>query len=216
MQSVKRGETKIYSKKEIKVAREQCGVPDGVPLVVSGGAAYKFFDDSKSSEFFTTVCDMLKKNKSLYVLVITDLGSKQEEVVRNIFSENMNEFKRLIIHPRTPNFDILFQCADVFMDSFPISAAMTQIDLMRMRVATVVKINRKNPLYSFHEYMPQDYPYMFEQASDLADAILYLLDNPNTRKKLISDNYDFWEHTYEETVVKEKYLSFIEQVLNDK
>lgn len=216
LQSVKRGETKIYTRQQIAAERRKIGIPMNAPLVVSGGVSYKFFDNN-TSEFFETACDMLVRNKKLYIMVITDLDESQQEIISNIFADHTDALNRLIIHPRTRNFEILFQCADVFMDSFPISAAMTQIDLMRMRVPTVVKINRKNPLYSFHEYMPTNYPYMFEKASDLANGILYLLDNPDARKKLIADNYDFWEKTYEETIVKNKYLSFIEQVLkNDK
>lgn len=100
--------------------------------------------------------------------------------------------------------------ADIFIDSFPVSSALTQMDLMRNKVVTVVKINDKNPMLSFHEYQMPGYPYMYTRVSDMEDAILKLLHDRNTRQKIIEKNYKYWLNTYEANIVTQKYIQLIE------
>ncbi|MBR2392952.1 MAG: hypothetical protein IKB05_00480 [Alphaproteobacteria bacterium] len=215
LQSVGAHDTKYYTKSELNAKRLELGIPKNSPLTVSGGTGYKFFDVD-SSPYFEMIRDLLVRNPKLHHMVITNLDEKQWAVVKNLFDRHPDILNRLHIVPMTPDFDVLFQCADVFIDSFPVSAALTQVDLMRMRVASVVKINRVTPEYSFHEYMPSNYPYMYETVSDMRDGIEFLLGNVVARTKIINSQYEYWLKTYECNVVKDKYIAIIKEVLDAK
>ena len=91
---------------------------------------------------------------------------------------------------------------------------MTQIDLMSMKVPTVVKINLENPTWTFHEYMPENYPYMYERVEDMENGILYLLSNREERQRVAESNYDFWLNHNESDCVKKKYLAIVEELVN--
>lgn len=176
---------------------------------MSGASSYKFFDEN-GSEYFEMIKRLLQKEPLLKHIVISEFNSEQKAVIDRIFALNAEAKKRLIFVPYRPDFDILFQCADVFIDSFPVSSALTQIDLMRNKIASVVKINRDKPEFSFHEYQMPDYPYMFEDVKDMEKAICELLYDENKRKEIIEKNYRYWLSTYESSVVRDKYVEIIE------
>ena len=215
LQSKRKDNIKYYSKDELDNMRQKLGIKEGELLTVSGGSSYKYFSDGKSEH-----CEMIKrileKTPNLKHLAITNLDSEQEKIVDDIFEDSPDVRKRLIFHPLTPQFDILFQCADLFIDSFPISSAMTQIDLMSMKIPTTVKINRLNQIYSFHEYMPEDYPYMYESVEDMEKGILYLLSDKDERERITQSNYNFWLNHYESECVKKKYQAIIGELIDGK
>lgn len=213
LQSKKKEEVKYYSKDKINQKKTELGIKNGELLTVSGGSSYKYFEENKSSHY-EMIKNLLQKMPNLKHLAITNLTCEQKKVIDEIFKNNPNEKKRLIFHNLTPEYELLFQCADLFIDSFPVSSAMTQIDLMGMKVPTVVKINTENPTWTFHEYMPQNYPYMYEKVEDMENGISYLLSNKEERESIIQSNYEFWLKTYESDVVKEKYLKIIDNLLS--
>ena len=96
------------------------------------------------------------------------------------------------------------------------SSAMTQIDLMAMKVPTVVKINTEKPELTFHEYMPNGYPYMYEKVEDMEKEIINLLNSPNLRSQLVDSNYTYWLKNNENYVVKEKYIKVMEDLISGK
>lgn len=210
LQSLRKNDTIYYDQKELNKLKNQMGVKDKAFITMSGGSAYKFFEDSNTSHYFEMIKRILKKEKSVYHIVITQLNSTQSTVVDRIFQDAPKEKKRLIFIPYQSNFDKYFQCADVFIDSFPVSSALTQIDLMRNKVASVVKINKENPEFSFHEYQMPDYPYMFENVSDMEDMISELLHDEQKRHNIIEQNYQYWLKTYESDIVRDKYIKVIE------
>ncbi len=210
LQSRAKDETVYYSPADKKKEREKLGVCPDEYLTMSGGTSYKFFDDDGSA-YFAMIKNLLLKEPKLKHIVVTELSPTQKKIVKNIFAEETQAEKRLLFAAPRPDFDLLFQCADVFIDSFPVSSALTQIDLMRNQVASVVKINRERPEFSFHEYQMPDYPYMFDNAEDMEKAVSELLHNENKRRKIIAENYDYWLKTYESNIVKKKYISIIEE-----
>ena len=214
LQSKNKEDIRYYSKDEILKKRTELGVNEEELLTVSGGSSYKYFDNNGSAHF-EMIKELLTKLPNLKHLAITNLSPEQKEIIDEIFKENEEIKKRLIFHPLTPQYDLLFQSGDLFIDSFPVSAAMTQIDLMGMKVPAVVKINTENPAHSFHEYMPQDYPYMYETVEDMKKGILYLLENKTAREQIVQSNYDFWLKNYESENVKKKYLEIAENLKND-
>ena len=212
LQSKKADEVKYYSAEELKNKRAALGVREDNLLTVSGGSSYKYFD-KKGSEHYQMIKELLHEIPNLKHLAITNLSAEQEKIIDNIFKNSPEERKRLIFHNLTPEYDILFQSGDLFIDSFPVSSAMTQIDLMGMKVPTVVKINTENPSWTFHEYMPENYPYMYKTAEEMKKGIIGLLKDKTKREELAKSNYEFWMTHYESNVVKEKYLRITEELI---
>ena len=208
LQSLAKNETIYYPAEELQQLRQSFGVSAGELLTMSGGAGYKFFDNNYS-EYFMMIKRLLSKEKNLKHVIISQFDKNQQKIIDEIFAGSV-EKNRLTIIPYQTEFDKYFQCADVFIDSFPVGAALTQVDLMRNKVASVVKINKDNAYFSFHEYQMPNYPYMFENVSDMERAIVELLHDENKRKAIIAKNYDYWLKTYESSVVRDKYIKIIE------
>ena len=214
LQSLKEGETKYYSKEELTKVRENFGIKENELMTISGGAAYKFFEEN-SSKYFNMIKELLKEKINLKHIIMISLDKKSKTIIDNIFSYAEEERKRLIITPLSKDYEKFFQAADLYIDSFPVSSALTQIDLMRLKVASIVKINKEKPEWSFHEYMPPNYPYMFESVEDFKNGIIDLLDNPQRREALINENYNYWLNTYESNCVKQKYIKYMNEILDD-
>lgn len=81
---------------------------------------------------------------------------------------------------------------------------------MRLRVPAVVKINKNNELWSFHEYQKVDYPYMFEKVEDFFKGTLQLIDNKSERDRISYINYKFYLSKYEGNICKTKLCRLIE------
>lgn len=180
-------------------------------LTMSGGASYKFFDENKS-DYFIFIRKLLGKEKRLKHLIISNFSTYQKKIIDDIFLGYDDERNRLHLTSLSSKYNELFQCADVFIDSFPVSSALTQIDLMRNRVPSVVKINKEHPEFSFHEYQMRDYPYMFDNLNDMENGIFDLLYCDNKRKEIAEQNFQFWLENYENSVVRDKYISIIEDI----
>lgn len=212
IQSLAEGDTIYYSAEELKKKKKEIGIQDGNLISMSGGFSYKFFDANGGSEYFEMILRILQKKRNLNHVIMGDFTSKQKNTINEIFRNSPNEKQRLIFLPFQTDFDKYFQCADVFIDSFPVSSALTQIDLMRNKVASVVKINKEQPEFSFHEYQMPDYPYMFERVKDMENAVIELLTIPQKRQKIIEKNYNFWLKTYESNIFAKKIIKLIEEV----
>lgn len=211
LQSLSKDETIYYSKGELQNLRKSLGIKTSEFVTMSGGSSYKFFDNNGSA-YFEMIKNLLIKEPNLKHVIISEFNETQESIVKNIFRETKDIRKRLIFTPYQTNFDKYFQCADVFIDSFPVSSALTQIDLMRNKVASVVKINKETPEFSFHEYQMPNYPYMFEKVEDMENAILELLHNKHKRQNIIEKNYDFWLNTYESSIKRDKIIKILEEL----
>ncbi|WP_096024134.1 UDP-4-amino-4,6-dideoxy-N-acetyl-beta-L-altrosamine N-acetyltransferase [Campylobacter lanienae] len=210
LQSLLKDETIYYSNDELQNLRHNLGIKADELVTMSGGAAYKFFDNEKNSDYFEMIKNLLAKEPKLKHVIISGFDSKQNSIIQRIFSNSSELKNRIVFLSYQANFDKYFQMADVFIDSFPVSSALTQVDLMRNKVASVVKINKEIPEFSFDEYQMPDYPYMFEKVEDMKNSILELLYDETKRKEIISKNYEFWLKTYESSVVRDKYIEIIE------
>lgn len=213
LQSLAKDDTRYLSEAEKSDLKKSIGIAEGTLLTMSGGTSYKFFDKDGSS-YFQMIKRLLSAEKNLYHVVMSELKDNQKAIVENIFKDNEDCYNRLVWLSFQTDFDKYFQCADVFIDSFPISSALTQIDLMRNKVASVVKINKEIPEYSFHEYQMPDYPYMFESVSDMENGILELLHDEHKRADIIEKNYNYWLQTYESCIVRDKVLNIINGDIN--
>lgn len=200
----------VYTTEVLRHWREKMGLSEGRLCTVSGGAAYKFFSGSQSVHL-EMIRNLLLSREDFEHLWITDLNDEQRDVVQRVFSAHPHLLSRLKITPLTPDYLPLFSLADVFIDSFPVGAALTHIDLMRLKVPMVVKINRDNPKFSFHEYMPADYPYMTDSVQELERHIDALLADPLLRHEIAESNHAFYLSHYEGHAVRERFRSVIER-----
>lgn len=185
-----------FTAEEILACRRSLGVSDVELCTISGGSSYKFFDSSDTSEYFKVIKHLLDRNQNVKHIIISNFSETEKVIIEKIF-EGSKSRNRLIIHPLTPEYELIFCCADVFIDSFPVSAALTMIDLMRLKVPAVVKINRENALWSFHEYQRPDFPYMYDNNKDFLRGIEKLLSSKILRKIEMDENYQFYLDRYE-------------------
>lgn len=208
--SVRKENIKHFSQKEKNLVRESLGIQPGNHFTLSGGGGYKFFD-ARGSEYFTMIKDLLQKESRLQHVVVSEFSSKKMAVIEDIFRDAVEARGRLIFTGFTPNFELLFQACDLFIDSFPVSAALTQIDLMRNKVPTIVKINSENALLSFHEYLPEKYPYMFDNIQDMTAGVLRLLHDKSERRLVVEALYNHFLSHYEGEAVLRAYRELIEK-----
>lgn len=197
---------KYFSDEEIQKQRQELGIEKDGYCTMSGFSSYKIFEGEKSP-YLDMIKRLLIREEKLKHVIISDFST-----CKNIdqFFDDPKLRERVIILPFTNDYEILFQSCDVFIDSFPISSALTQIDLMKFKKPTVVKINRENALWSFDEYMPKDYPYMFDNVEELEEGILRLLYDKEERQKVVDMNYEHYMKKFEGNVVKQKYVNLIE------
>lgn len=197
-----------FSPDDIARRRREIGCADGFKCVLSGAAAYKYFDEN-GSVFFETVKRLLERNADVMFFVLTSLSDEQKRIVEGVFSGS-DARDRLRFLPFSADYELTFKCADVFMDSFPVSSALTMIDLMRLKVPAVVKINRENAHWSFHEYQRPDYPYMFETADGMLAGVERLLSDPAERDRIAEMSYANYLTAYEMSAAAKHLIEIIE------
>lgn len=207
LQSNKKEEIKYYTEEEKNAKRQELNIPLDALVTISGGSAYKYFENGKSLHF-EMIKRLLEQRTNLYHIAIINFSEEQKEIVDKIF-QNTDVKNRIRFLSFTPHYEILFQSADLFIDSFPMSSAMTQIDLMSMKVPTVVKINADDIALTFHEYMPKGYEFMYDKIEDMEKGILTLLDNPQKRIEVANSNYEHWLINFENSAVKQRYIDAI-------
>lgn len=188
------------SPQEKEDLRRHLGIKQNAFFTLSGASAYKFFDKS-GSPYFQMIKRLLEQEKNLFHVVITRLDPHQQQVVSDLFQHSCAK-NRLKIIPFTPDYSKIFQACDVFIDSFPVSSALTYLTLMKHKKACVIKINNQNALWSFHEYFPPNYPYMSESVSDLERYITQLLHHPDKTLQIGQDLYQHYMHNFSTEVIK--------------
>ncbi len=199
-----------FTNEEISAKRKELGIEEGDLCTMSGASAYKFFD-STGSEYFYTIKKLLERNPSVKHIIISNINNKQQVIIDKIFCDS-NCKNRLIFIPFSQEYELIFKCADVFIDSFPVSSALTMIDLMRLRVPYVVKINRENSHWSFHEYQMQNFPYMYEKAEELLLGVEKLLSDKKECQRVVTQNYQHYLNSYEGSIVKSRLCEVIEHI----
>lgn len=193
--SKRKQDNPLYTKKQIKDARKNLGIPNNCFCTMSGASSYKFFTENDSL-YFRMIKDLLEKQPNLFHVVVTEMSNQQKAIINNIFA-NSDLLSRLIIIPFQEDYELIFSCADLFIDSFPMSSALTFIDLMRLRVPYVVKINEENSALTFHEYQDPKFPYMYKTIDQMLKGIIDLVKNDNKRMEMTIKNYDFYLNKYE-------------------
>jgi hypothetical protein len=189
-----------FTEKQIADVKQKIGIPKGAICTMSGAASYKFMDKN-GSQYFEMIKKLLSENENLYHVVISEFGPSEIEIIDKIF-ENSHTKNRLIILPYQRNYELYFKAADLFIDSFPMSSALAFIDLMRLKVPYVVKINTENSALSFHEYQAKDFSYMYETVDELYKGINDLIKDENKRLAMCEKNYQHYMENYEPKAAK--------------
>lgn len=198
-----------YSDEEISKKRKEIGINNGELFTMTGSAWYKLFNKDESA-YFSMIKRILIREPKLKHVVITNLPNQKKQIVEKMFEDAPEARKRLIFLPLVSKYEILFQSCDVFIDSFPIASAFTQLDLMKFKKPTVVKINRENILWSFDEYLPKNYPYMFETVAQLEEGVIKLIHDKDEQKRIVDMNFEHYMKNFEGNAVKKKYIELIE------
>ena len=186
----------VFSDEQIKETKNKIGIPQNCVCSMTGCASYKL-----NSEFLEFICKLLEKYENLYHILITNLTDKQKQIINNSRVKN-----RLLILNFTADYKPIFKCADFFIDSFPISNDLTMIDLMSLKIPFVSMINRENIIQSFNEYMPKNYPYVFENLEDLEQGVHKLFLDKDERNRIAEMNYEHFLNFFEGKKVTEKIL----------
>lgn len=205
-----RNQIPVFNEIDLLNKRKQLGIGQGEKFTVSGGTAYKFFDNDKS-EYFTVIKKLLLARSDVRHLVISNFDETQKGWIKNFFDED-NLTDRLLLLPLCADYELLFACADIYIDSFPVSGALTMIDLMALKVPYAVKINRENALWSFHEYQRPDYPFMYETDLEMLNGVQYMLDHPDECAKQAELNYQYYLNKYESGVCRKQLLNLLENL----
>jgi len=189
-----------FSEQEIAMTRLELGIPEGALCSMTGCSSYKLFENGKSI-YLEMIKKTLEKNENLWHILIAELNEDQK-----IILEKINMPDRFVLTNFKSNFKLYFKCADVFIDSFPLSSALTMIDLMSLKVPFVAFKNKDNLAFTFYEYLPQAYTYLFENAFDMQTGIEKLLSDKEERKRIAEANFEYFLENYEGGKVMQKIL----------
>lgn len=184
-----------FTEEEIAQTRLKMGIPSEAFCTMSGAASRKFFD-ADGSTYLEMIKKLLEQHANVYHVLISELNKRETAICEKIF-KNSSVKNRLIILPYQNNYELYFKCADLFIDSFPMSSALAFIDLMRLKVPYIVKINTQNSALSFHEYQAKDFPYMYETVDEFYAGIEKLLSDNTARLSMVEDNYRHYLEHYE-------------------
>jgi hypothetical protein len=189
----------IFSNEQIEETKTKIGIPQNCFCTMTGCASYKL-----NSEFLEFIFRLLEKYENLYHVLITNLTDELKQIINNSKVKN-----RLLTLNFTANYKPIFKCADFFIDSFPISNDLTMIDLMSLKIPFISMINKKNIIQSFNEYMPKNYPYVFENLEDLEREVHRLFSDKEERNRIAEMNYEHFLNFFEGKKVTEKILNLV-------
>ncbi len=198
-----------YNNDDILNKRKELGIKEGNYFTLSGASGYKFFDNDGGSKYFEMIKLLLEAEQNLQHVVMSIFSEEEHAIIQEIF-HNSNVKDRLILTNFSANYALYFQSCDLFIDSFPVSSALTQIELMKWKKPTVVKINRENALFSFHEYFPNDYEYMYENTNDMQHGILKLLHSKDEQIIATEKLFNHYLSHFEGDTFKKKLINIIE------
>jgi len=190
-----------FNEEEIATARSELGIPVGSFCTMTGCSSYKLFEKEKSS-YLEMIKSLLEKNENLYHIIITELSEEHENILKK-----MNISNRLIVTKFKMNFKLYFKCTDVFIDSIPISSALTMVDLMSLKIPFVAFKNKDNLVFTFYEYLSRNYDYLFENILDMQAGIEKLLGDKNERERIANANYEYFLENFEGNMVAQKILN---------
>lgn len=179
--------SKILTKEELAKIRESLNIPQNAFLTLTGCQLEKL-----GNEYFKLVNTILKKNPNIWHLFITPSLSYAEKTIKKNFKNN----PRVILMNGTPEFEKFIQISDLYIDSFPQGSALTLIDCIKYKKPVVIKINEKEPIRSFEEYLYPNYEYAFKTSKGMFNGISKLANDKNEYEKTSENVWHFFKNKY--------------------
>ena len=190
----------VFKAQEVSKTRRELGIPDHSFCTMTGCSSYKLFENGLSP-YFEMIKNLLDKNQDIYHILVTQLNSEQKHIV-----DTLQIPDRLIVTDFKPNFKLFFKCADVFIDSYPVSSALTIVDLMSLNIPFVSCRNKDNLTYTFFEYLPKNYDYLYDNIFDMQAGIEKLLSNKEERERIENANYAYYLENFEGSIAVRRIL----------
>ena len=179
--------SKNISEIEKSELKEKLGIPQDAFVTMTGCVI-----DKIGKEYGQMIDKILKKNTNIYHLFICPSYPQKEKKLMKIFKNN----PRVILHPGTPEFDKYIQITDLYVDSFPQGSALTLVDFIKYSKPVVIKINKKEPIKSFEEYLYPNYEFAYETPKGMIEGVTELANNQDLYKKLQVKVHEHFEKTY--------------------
>ncbi|NTW80068.1 MAG: hypothetical protein HGB32_07970 [Geobacteraceae bacterium] len=209
LQGVKSDQSKVYSAEVLMAKRKDLGLSSDDLVSMSGFSNYKVFKDKKYS-YLNFIKKILESEYKLKHILVTEISHKENKIINKVFRGSEHLLERLILIDRVVEFDLLLQVGDVFIDSFPLGSALVHIDAIRNKRPTIIKKNSKNELYTFYNYLYDEYEYAIENIDEMLEKTLYLIRNKDEQYRIASKCYNHYLDTYEFQTIKSKYKQIIE------
>lgn len=191
----------VFTEQEVSKTKKELGIPENALCTMTGCASYKLFEQGRSL-YLEMIQRILNENENIYHVLITRLDNEQKNTLKSLNISN-----RLIVVDFTSKFKLYFKCADLFIDSFPISSALTMIDLMSLKVPFVAFKNTNNLVFCFYEYLPENYDYLFDNVIEMQSGIEKLLNNKAEMKRVADANYAYYLENFEGSKVAQNVLN---------
>ena len=210
LQGTRKSKLLTYSQEEINKLKSDMGIFEGDFVSLSGFASYKVFKDDRNS-YLKFIRSLLEREPRLKHVIVTEISRKEHKKISTVFHGKEKLLDRLIIINRVAEFDLLLQVGDVFVDSFPLGSALSHIDVIKNKRPTIIKKNNMNELYTFYNYLYEDYEYAFSDVDEMLEKTLFLIRSKNEQQRIVTKCFQHYLDTYEFDTIKEKYKLLIER-----
>lgn len=190
-----------YSKNDINKIKEELNIPIDAFVTMTGCELQKL-----NKAYFELVKNLLYQNKNLYHLFICTIKDEKKQEIKNKIGENSG---RLIIIDFVPNFDFYIQLSDLYVDSFPQGSALTLVDCIKHSKPVVIKVNKKEPIRSFEEYLYKDYEFACETSKLMEERIYEMINDKIKYGQSSKKVRSFYCEKYDINKVKESYRQII-------
>ena len=167
--------------------RSEFGIKKNAFITITG-CNYK----KVGEEYFRMIKKMLELNKNIYHIFVCTLDEKEKQKIRNKYRLG----ERFIITDFIPNFDFYIQLSDLYIDSFPQGSALTLVDFIKHSKPVVIKVNEKEPVRSFEEYLYDNYEYALKTPKEMLNGILELAGNKDKYNEISQKVQKFFEEKY--------------------
>lgn len=202
-------ETVYFEAADLLNKRAEIGVPEASFFTLSAFMADKVFVDPEL-EYFQFIRNLLQKEPRLVHVIVSNLSAEQMAHITKCFVQTPQLLTRLKFLPFTPEYDLLFQSCDLFIDNFPIGSAMMHVEMMRNKGVTIFKRNSVQPKNSFENYAPKNYLYVFDEATSMLKGVTELLHDKPRREVVRSQLHTHFLATFEKAAVKSQFVELIE------
>lgn len=167
--------------------REELGIPKDAFITLTGCSLHKLCPDH-----FKMIHTMLEQNKNIHHIFICTMDEKKKQKLKKKYKLD----KRFIIIDYVPNFDFYIQLSDLYVDSFPQGGALTLVDYIKHSKPVIIKINKKEAIRSFEEYLYPNYEFAFDTSKGMLEGITKIANDKELYKQMQEKVHEHFLKTY--------------------